>query len=73
MPVLIISKFEYVIAISLLVVERKGFTIFNPNDLWPRSSNDLDLLNSWELKLTAFPHHRVQHNRISIFLCLTLL
>ena len=51
MLVLLISKFGYVIVISLLVSERKDCKIFNPSDL---RLNYLDHLNLKVVKLTAF-------------------
>ena len=60
MSVLVISKFEEVIVISLLVSKKKGLKIFNPSDLWQKLLNDIGLLTLQRLKSTAFEHHRKQ-------------
>ena len=33
----------HIILMSLVVSENKGLKILNPNDVWPKSINDLDL------------------------------
>ena len=40
MPVLVISKFEQVIVIRLLISEGSDFKVFNLSDIWPGSLND---------------------------------
>ena len=42
---------------SLSCLSVSDFKTFNPGDLLARSLNNLDLLYSETLKLTAFPYH----------------
>ena len=63
MPVQIISKFQSKIVDKLLASERMDFQLFNSSDLWEKSLNDLDLLNSKPLKSTAFSNQNAQKQK----------
>ena len=63
MPVQIISKFQSKIVNKLLAPERKDFKIFNSSDLWEKSQNYLDLLNSKPLKSIAFSDQNAQKQK----------